>query len=90
MSTEYIYITVRPPRSGFPGAIREGWFVLVDGGVRLADRDGIPLPGARNTAAVNPDETPRQAAIRLLKKQSTHGPSSAFNRQLRYPRSGRI
>ena len=90
MGAEYVYITVRAPRSGFHGVIREGWFIPGDESVRLADCDGNPLPGASNTTTLGPGETAREAATRLLKKRSTHGPASTFNRRLRYPRLGKI
>jgi hypothetical protein len=86
------YITLqlrRPARDGEdPGAVDEAWFVVKGDVVQLTDRDGVPLHGDGNKCKLEPNETARECAVRLLRSKSMHRASKSFNRPLRYPKIG--
>jgi hypothetical protein len=86
MSPEYVAITLRRPRDDDdPGVAAEGWFVQDGDTVQLTDRDGNPLAGGQNTRRLQPGETGRQVAARLIKSKSSRSRhSQPFNRRLRY------
>jgi hypothetical protein len=90
MTPFYVHIeTRRPSRDGEdPGAIEEAWAVEVDGKVHLCTQDGTLLHGDGNKRKLEPNETARECAARLLRSKSMHRASKPFNRPLRYPKIG--
>ena len=80
-----VYITVRNPRGDDLGEIREGYYgELPDGGVTLCDHLGTPEGRAEY---VGTNETPLQAAGRLLRELYEAEGGGDFNRPLHYSKS---
>jgi hypothetical protein len=81
----YITIQLRRPREDDPGVVDEAWYCVDGNQVQLTNRDGVPLPGEDNRRTLRPNETAREAAVRLLRARSRSRPARPFNRTLRYP-----
>ena len=86
MSPTYVAVTLRRPRDGDAGIAAEGWFILDGDTVQLTDRDGNPLAGEQNSRRLQPGETGRQVAGRMIKAKASIRQSQPFNRPLRYPK----
>ena len=85
MSPTYVAIQLRRPRGDDdPGVAAEGWFILDGDTMQLTDRDGNPLAGEQNSRRLQPGETGRQVAGRMVKAKASIRQNRPFNRPLRY------
>jgi hypothetical protein len=85
MTPIYLAIQTRRPRDGDPGAAAEGWYYQDGDHVQMCDRDGEPRAGAKNRSKLKPGQTAREAAVMMLKADTSRfGSNRSFNRPLRY------
>jgi hypothetical protein len=84
----HIFIQTRRPSADGrdPGAAEEAWVKEVDGAAVLCNEDGSPLYGELIRSPIRPNETVREAGVRLLRGKIGRRRGSDFNRPLlKYP-----
>jgi hypothetical protein len=84
-----ITVQLAKPRGSFPGKIAEGYYVVNEDTVTLAESNGVSIDSYKLSRKLGPGEDARGAACNLLRSRYS-GRSGDFNRTLVYPPLGRI